>query len=216
ACLVLECDEKQPVCTGRSGEWLDGEPDALERPTASHRGGGDDDLIIADRPMHRTAKPGVQPLPCEREEVLCGGTLWLDEIARGRSREVEDVTPAGDPHARRSEPLEDSLLREGGDATQRRAGGGRKRDAGGGCEQGSHGELHLVPTRRPDTTEHAPFLHDRLEQIILVAYALRGPEKQVATVCEREMQQPEQLPLRRGFQVHEYVAAGDEVDLGEG
>ena len=63
--------------------------------------------------------------------------------------------------------------------------------------------------------EHAPLELDRREQILVRDQHLGLAEQQHAVVVEREVEPPQDLRLRLGGEIHQRVAADEQVDAGD-
>ena len=161
---------------------------------------------------------GLQALARHVEDVQAGPPRGgLQEMA-GAAVDIDHVAPLADDHAgggvvREQQPIylrvEVRLLR-------------------GGSGQGHpHLEVHSAGLRgkpveglrgRPGllAPENLPLLVHDLKQVAEAADGLRGTEEEQAAGLERVVEDGQQPALQVGVEVDEEVAAGDEVQLGEG
>ena len=57
---------------------------------------------------------------------------------------------------------------------------------------------------------------DRCEQVAEVAHALGRAQKQDSLGIERIVENRQHLLLQRGIKINQHIAAGDQIDMGEG
>src|SRR5438270_3389507 len=138
------------------------------------------------------------------------------EIFPGARGKMQDLTLGVDHDMRGREAFQDADL--------------------GAAPQGGHGVVGLMPQaarrreparlseeRKPEgryrgviaTLEDALFLVDRDEQVAMLGDVLRGPEEQVATLPQGEVEHRNDLRLELAAQIDEEVAAGNQIDARE-
>ncbi len=208
--LGFEGDEERVglAADARDGE---GEPDRSfgrlgGHPFIAHDGAG----RAVSHALERARQRVLQLAADEIEERERGRALAVVQEAVGAIRRVHQRVVGADHERRRREALQQGLPRAVEDvvgAALHRPG--ERAELGDGAQLGRQPQLAALAVELPAAVDGAELLRQHPRRLA------RAQEEHAARL-QREVEEREHAPLRLLIEVDQQVAAGDQVELGEG